>query len=108
MRRIGYVISSLLLFQACNPVPEPASDNYVVEAYVFAGEPVRDITIKELVPLDEPEGESEIIEDARVVLKKGGSEYALVYNNASKKYRYAGSDLEISSLETLDLEVEVN
>ena len=53
------------LIYSCNPVPEVEQENYVVEAYLYSGEPVRDIKIKRLIPLTEPEGESEIILPAK-------------------------------------------
>lgn len=108
MQRIGYILLVLILILACSPVPEPTSGNYVVEAYVYAGEPVRDITIKKLVPLSEPEGESELITNANVTLRKGGADYLLTYSPVSQRYRYEGSDLQIENNETLSLEVEVN
>lgn len=77
MKKILFFLLILMAFQSCNTVPESISDNYVVEAYVYAGESVRDIAIKELIPLEEPEGESDVIETADVVLSKGGSDYPL-------------------------------
>lgn len=109
MYKAGYIIAVITLFiLACNPVPEPASDNYVVEAYVYSGEPVRDVTIKNLIPLSEPEGESEIVENAHVILKNNGVEYTLTYDNIKQKYQYEGIDLDILPLQSLDLQVEVN
>jgi len=108
MRKI--ILYSLLLIGvfACNPVPEPEANNYVVEAYLFAGEPIRDVTIKTLVPLSEPEGKSEIIEVANVVLKKEGATFTLSYNAGTKRYIYTGSDLQITPEDVLDIEIDVN
>jgi uncharacterized protein DUF4249 len=92
----------------CNPIPEVASDNYVIEAYVFAGDPVREVTIKKLIPLDQPEGESEIIETAIVSIVKMGKSYPLDFNPGTNQYRYSGLDLDIMPLDVLDLEVDVN
>lgn len=108
MKRICFAILTILLFYACNPVPDPVSDNFVVEAYVFAGEPVREVTVKKLVPLSEPEGKSEIVDNANIVLRKDGSDYLLTYNSFKKKYRYEGNNLDLLPLDVLGLEVEVN
>ena len=108
MKKILFFLLILMAFQSCNPVPESISDNYVVEAYVYAGEPVRDIAIKELIPLEEPEGESDVIETADVVLSKGGSDYPLSYNAFNRRYRYEGNNLEILPQETLELRIDVN
>jgi len=108
MRRILlYSLISITVF-SCNPVPEPEANNYVVEAYLFAGEQVREVTIKTLVPLSEPEGKSEIIEVANVVLKKEGATFTLSYNAGTKRYIYTGSDLQITPEDVLDIEIDVN
>jgi Domain of unknown function (DUF4249) len=108
MKRITVVGLIFFLLDACNPVPEVASDNYVVQAYVFAGDPVREVTIKKLIPLDQPEGKSEIIKTALVKIIKEGKSFPLTFNPATNKYRYTGLDLDIMPLDVLDLEVDVN
>ena len=108
MKKIFIHIAFLLIAAACNPVPEPKANNYVVEAYVYSGEPVKEITIKTLVPLSEPEGESEIIENAIITLKKDGADYDLTYNSSTRKYQYYVSDLEIIPEDVLDIEIDVN
>lgn len=108
MKKIVYIAISVLILQGCNPVPELTEDNFVVEAYVYAGEPVNDVTVKKLIPLAEPEGESEIITNANIVLSKDGNSYPLLFDDAIQKYRYEGADLQIDNNEKLDLEVEVN
>jgi len=104
------IIYSLLSFTAfaCNPVPEPEANNYVVEAYLYADEPVREVTIKTLVPLSEPEGKSQVIELANVILKKEGATYPLSYNPNTKKYIYTGIDLHIATEDVLEIEIDVN
>lgn len=101
-------IAFFLLVVACNPVPEVVNDNYVVEAYVFSKEPVREVVVKTLVPLSEPEGKSVAIETAHVSLKKEGESFPLTYNSRTRKYEYLGTDLLILPNEALNLEVDVN
>ncbi len=108
MKKINIITFISLLFFSCNPVPEVVNDNYVVEAYIFSKEPVREVVIKTLVPLSDPEGESQPIESANVFINKNGSSYPLTYNARARKYEYLGFDLEILPNESIDLEVEVN
>ena len=105
-----FILSILIvnLVFACNPVPEVGLENYVVEAYVFSGESVRDIKIKGLIPLDEPEGNSEIIKTATVFIIKNSNRFPLSFSPSTNTYNYQGSELEILSLDVLDLEVDVN
>jgi hypothetical protein len=108
MKKIIIHMLLLWLISSCNPVPEPEANNYVVEAYVYSGEPVNEITIKSLVPLSEPEGESEIIVNAAVTLMKNGVKYELTYNSSTRKYQYIEFDLEIFPEDVLDIEIDVN
>ncbi len=105
-----FILYSLFITLAysCNPVPEPELDNYVVEAYVFSGEPVREVTLKWLIPLSQPEGESEIIETATIAILKNGESFPLAYNPATRKYQYQGTNLAIMPFDVLGLEVDVN
>lgn len=108
MKKIILISFIALLFFSCNPVPEVVNDNYVVEAYVFSKEPIREVVVKTLIPLSEPEGESQPIESASVKIKKNNQSYLLTYNTRSRKYEYLGADLDILPNEIIDLEVDVN
>jgi len=108
MKKINIVTFISIIISACNPVPETVNDNYVVEAYLYSKEPIRDVVVKSLVPLSDPEGESQAIESANVVLVKEENSYQLTYNTRTRKYEYVGSDLEILPNEIIDLEVNVN
>ncbi len=105
----NYIIFALiLLLGACNPVPEAEDNNFVVEGYIFSKEPIREITIKTLVALSDPEGESEVVETANVSLIKDGKTYPLSYSKSKRKYQYMGNDLTILPADIIDLEAEVN
>ena len=108
MKKINIITFIALLLYSCNPVPEVVNDNYVVEGYIFSKEPIRDVVVKTLVPLSDPEGESEAIATATVVLTKEGTPYPLTYNTRGRKYEYLGIDLEILPNEIIDLQVDVN
>ena len=107
MKNITLISLIALFIFSCNPVPEVVNDNYVVEAYIFSKEPIREVVVKTLVPLSEPEGESEPIETAIVNIIKNSKSHTLTYNTRSRKYEYLGTDLEILPNEIINLEVDV-
>ncbi len=108
MKNLVLFFLSICVIVSCTSVPEVESGNYVVEAYLFSGEPVREITLKTLVPLSDPEGNSEIISTGLVIIKKNGSSYQLAFNTSTSKYNYEGTDLDILPEDVLELEVDVN
>ena len=107
MKIPGYILLPVLML-ACNKVPEPTFDNYVVEAYLFTGERVKEVTVKTLVPLSEPEGESKIIDFASVVISKDGDVFPLSFNPGTEKYEYPDNSLEVLPTDELNIEVTVN
>lgn len=108
MKNFSIIAFISLLFYSCNPVPEVVNDNYVIEAYLFSKEPVREVDIKTLIPLSEPEGKSKPIESANVTINKGDKSYVLTYNSSTRKYDYLGNDLTILPQDILGLKVDVN
>ncbi len=103
-----YILLFFLALIGCHQVPEPSFDNFVVEAYLFTGEGVKEVTIKGLVPLSDPEGESVVIDYALVTLKKNNKSFPLIYNPVTGKYVYEMNDLEVLPLDVFDIEIEVN
>ena len=108
MKKLVLFFLSICVIVSCTSVPEVESGNYVVEAYLFSGEPVREITLKTLVPLSDPEGDSELISTGLVIIKKNGTAYQLAFNPGTGKYNYEGTDLDILAEDVLELEVDVN
>lgn len=53
MKKTYTLIAFSIVLYSCNPVPEVVNDNYVIEAYLFSKEPVREVTIKTMVPLSD-------------------------------------------------------
>ena len=82
-----------------------AIDQFVVEGFVYAGEPVNDIRIKSTFPLTDEEDTSIPINDAKVILSKDGQQYGLVASGSDGYYHYPGDDLDISTNDILQLEV---
>ena len=82
-------------------------ENYVVEAYLYAGEKVERIKIKAVESIDVEETNDIILTDAQVKLKKNNLSYQLLFDKTKESYYYSGSDLEVKVNDTFELEVVV-
>lgn len=85
-----------------------AINQFVVEAFIYAGEPVNDVRIKSTFALLDTADTSTPINDAQVILKKGASSYNLVASGNDGYYSYPGSDLSIDAGDVFQLEVNHN
>ena len=101
-------ISLVLAGVACadGAVTTPSDELLVVEAFLFAGEPVTDIRVTEVVPLGGDPADAPAVNDATVRLIRGGVVYALEATGADGRYRYPGTDLVVAVGDTFSLEVE--
>jgi hypothetical protein len=104
MKHLNAISILFLLLLSCNE-SENTDPKFIIEGYVFAGEPVNNITIKEQTGIDEPDSIKRLISNAKVVLIKEDKEYQLQYED--EKYRYFGNDLSIESEDELRLEATV-
>lgn len=98
----------VLLFARCSSDPfSPGSDpRLVVQAYLYAGEPVTSVRITSTLPLGATDSIAPPINDAEVVLTRGGERFALVATpGGSGYYHYPGGDLSIAGGDVFDLEV---
>jgi len=82
--------------------------NFVIEAFLYAGEPVRDVRVKEIADLEGTDTTEVPIQDAIVTLTEGSNSYSLEYNMGTGKYEYNGNDLEIRTGDEFNLSVIVN
>ena len=85
-----------------------STEQFVIEAFLFAGEPIDDIKIKSTFPLTDIEDTSTPINDAEVVLIKDGNRYNLQSLNDEGFYFYPGSDLKVEEADIFNLEVMYN
>lgn len=85
-----------------------AANQYVVEAFLYAGEPIDDVRIKTTFPLAEAEDISTPINTAQVTLTKAGQQYQLTNFGDEGYYQYTGSDLTVETGDVFDLEVMHN
>ncbi len=91
----------------CDASVDPSdSDQVVIEAFLFAGEPVRDIRLTGTVPLGENPDSAPTIDDATVRLIKEGVTYALTPAGEDGRYEYLGIDLVVAEGDEFRLEVE--
>ena len=102
------LIPSLLLIR-CSGDDVESEPFYVIEAFIYSGEPVNDIHIKELTPLDSgSDATAPVISDAVVAIIKEGKSYSLDFDDITDKYYYPGEDLVIETGDLVRLEVEAN
>ena len=94
----------LLLFNACDD-PLPSPNKFVIEAFLFAGEPIDDIYIKTTFPISEEDDISEPVSDAEVILYKEGTPYTLVPSDSAGFYHYPNTDLTVETGDVFSLEV---
>ena len=99
-----------LLFFSCEEenLNNIAVNQFVVEAFIYAGEPITDIRIKSTFPLSQEEGTSAPINDAEVSLIKNGQRYALVASGQEGLYSYPKEDLSVNTNDVFQLEVVHN
>jgi hypothetical protein len=101
------VTPTILLLVACHaPTSLPYHEQLVVNAYLFAGQPVSDIELTGTLPLTSPDSVGPPISDAMVSLTKRGVRYVLSADpSRAGFYRYTGTDLTVGVADTFDLTV---
>jgi hypothetical protein len=107
---LSAILFAMLLLTGCNedsPL-EPGEDQVVVQAYIYANEPVEGIRLSFMLPLDVEEGtEMSPVNDALVKLIKNGQSYELENSPGdSGYYHYSDTDLTIETNDVFNLEIE--
>ena len=85
-----------------------AANQFVVEAFIYAGEPIDDIKIESTFPLTQEEDTSSPINNAAVTLIKDGQRYGLVSSGNEGLYHYPGEDISVETNDVFQLEVVHN
>ena len=84
----------------------PGSNLVVIRAYLYAGQPVTDITITGTLALGSQDTLAPPINDAQVYLLKDGTRYDLVPSEGdSGYYHYEGSDLTVNEGDEFEIGV---
>lgn len=86
-------------------IDESVSRQVVVQAYLFAGQPVGNIQLTTTFPLSSTDSIAPPINDAAVALIKHDRRYELSNTNESGFYHYGGSDLVVNPGDVFHLEV---
>ena len=74
----------IILFSCDNEIP--IEDNFVVEAFLFQGEKVDDVRIKETKLWNSEDSIDTYIGNANIKIYGNGSEYSLEYNSTEGNY----------------------
>jgi len=99
-----------VLFFSCveENLNDIAANQFVVEAFIYAGEPINDIRIKTTFPLAETEDISVPINDAEVTILKNGQRFPLVASGIDGFYHYPNDDVSVNTGDVFQLEVVRN
>lgn len=111
MKKYTILLSFITIgFSSCDEenLNNLAENQFVVEAFIYAGEPIDDIRIKTTFPLANEEDTSSPINDATVTLIKDGERYALVASGSEGLYHYPNNDVTVETNDVFQLEVEHN
>ena len=104
MKKCLAFIFSFFFFSCDNEIP--IDENFVVEAFLFQGEVVDDIKIKEAKMWNSTDSITDYIENADVIIFGNGTEYKLDYNSQFESY-VTNQNIDIVSGDTYGLEVTV-
>lgn len=108
MKKYTIFLPFLLLSCGEENLNDIAANQFVVEAFLYAGEPIDDIRIKTTFPLSETEDISEPINNAEVTLIKGENRYPLVSSGSEGFYHYPNEDVSVNTGDEFQLEVVHN
>lgn len=86
--------------------PEDDARQVVVEAFLFAGEPVDDIRLTRTVPLGEDPAVAVTVDDAIVTLTRGSERWSLHRLEEPGTYGYPDDDLQVREGDRFRIEVE--
>ncbi len=82
-------------------------ERFVLQAYLYANEPVSDVRIRNAVPLSVADSVGEPINDATITLYKNDIAYTLISSSDSGTYHYPGDDLLIETGDKFSIEAIV-
>jgi hypothetical protein len=103
-------LAMILIFASCEtPFSVSEDDRFVVQAYLYAGEPVTDVRVTSILPLGSEDLAAPPINHANITLIKNGLRYTLVPSPGdSGYYHYPGDDLVIETGDIFDFEGTVD
>jgi len=111
------LLTSVLFTISCEDdlAPVPDADIIVVRAYIYAGQPVKDVILMSTLALDDESEVAVPIDSAEVILSRGSEQFTLVpdysYDTTETDttfgltYYYPGDDLIVAKGDTFKLQV---
>ena len=109
-KHIIFILSLSILFLSCEEenLNNIAANQFVIEAFLFAGEPIDDIRIKSTFQLASENDNSSPISDAEVTIIKEGQRFPLIPSEEDGFYHYPNDDLSVETNDVFQLEVIYN
>lgn len=102
------LISFLAAILSCNEEAIYTPDErFVLQAYLYAGEPVWDVTVRNAVPLTVSDSVGEPVNNAEITIYKNDIAYQLVSSSDSGTYKYPGDDLVIETGDDISISAMV-
>ena len=88
----------------------PDPDTFVIQAFIFADEPVEWVTVSGVLPIDADSTEvAPVISDAEITIFRGAESFDLQPTSGNPgRYHYPGDDLDIQIGDVFRLEATVN
>jgi len=107
---ILYVLLFGILSISCDDenLNDIASNQFVVEGFLYANEPIDDIRIKSTFPLADEEDTSVPINDATVTIIKNAERFSLISSGDDGYYHYPADDITVETGDVFNLEVVYN
>jgi len=109
-RYISLILFALILgsFISCEEETIYTPDErFVLQAYLYADEPIWDVSIRNAVPLSVADSVGEPINDAIITLYKNDVAYTLISSSDTGTYHYSGDDLIIETGDEFSIEAIV-
>jgi len=108
MKPILWISVFMLFFISCDnsPISQEFSQRIVVRAYLYAGEPVGDFYLTELLPYGSDEDSIQKINDAQVSVIYNGIEFLLSRGDDEGHYYYNGIDLVVSEGKEYQIKIQ--
>jgi hypothetical protein len=82
-------------------------ERFVLQAYLYANEPVWDVTVRYAVPLTVADSVGEPINEAVITIYKNNVAFTLVSSSDSGTYKYSGDDLLVENGDIFFIEATV-
>ena len=102
------VVLPLLYSCQSNPVV-PEATQIVLQAYLYASEPINAITVMLSRPLTSSDTSNTLLANANVSLIKNGTQFQLTPSRQNAgNYYYSGTDLQVQSGDQFEIEVTYN